>query len=44
MYKLGVIYGFDKVNSIIDRCLVIPVENQKIKLQRCIKENGNKVE
>lgn len=42
MYKLGVIYGFDKLTEIVDRCLVIPKENQKIKLDRCVKEIGNK--
>ena len=44
VYKLGNIYGWDKVYSIIDRCLVIPDENQKIKLDRCIKTIGNSKE
>tara|TARA_R100001198_G_scaffold28708_1_gene15137 strand:- start:820 stop:1032 length:213 start_codon:yes stop_codon:yes gene_type:complete len=44
MYKLGVIYGFDKLNEIIDRCLIIPDENREKKLERCIKQVGNKNE
>tara|TARA_Y100000593_G_scaffold32675_1_gene64418 strand:+ start:288 stop:491 length:204 start_codon:yes stop_codon:yes gene_type:complete len=41
MYKLGVIYGFDKLNEIVDKCLIIPETNQNKKLEKVQKEVGN---
>ena len=41
MYKLGVIYGFDKLNEIVDKCLIIPENNQNKKLEKVQKEVGN---
>lgn len=44
LYKLGVVYGWDTIYTIIDRCLVIPSENQEKKIERAVKLLGNSKE
>ncbi len=44
IYKLGTIYGFDKIYDIVDKCLVINEENQERKLTRVSRAINTNIE
>ncbi len=41
IYKLGKIYGWDTIYNIIEKCLVIPQDNQNSKLISTVNIIGN---
>ncbi len=43
IYKLGNIYGWETIYDIVDKCLVIPKENQEKKIDKTVRHIGNAV-